>query len=113
MPDLFDTSRLRDAPAHWDALAERVAATAARESARGGLVWFADSRAGWIAASLLLAAALAFTVLPAEDSGRGSLSLEWVQALAPADDIGKAIISADSPPAIGALLLDGRDRVAR
>jgi hypothetical protein len=108
MSDLFDTSRIRDEPAHWDALAERVAANAARESARGGLGWFADSRASWIAASLLLAAALAFTALPVEDSGRGSLSLEWAQALAPADDVGKAIISADGPPAIGALLLGGQ-----
>jgi hypothetical protein len=113
MRDLFDTSRLRDAPAHWDALAERVAATAARESARGGLGWFADSQASWIAASLLLAAALAFTVLPAEDSGRGSLSAEWLQALAPADDIGKAMISADGPPAVGALLLGGQVGGAR
>jgi hypothetical protein len=111
MPDLFDTSQVLDDAAHWDALAERVAADAARESIRGGgggLDWFAHSRASWVAASLLLAAALAFIVLPAEDSSASSFSAVWVEALAPADDVGRAIILPDGPPVIGALLFGGQ-----
>lgn len=107
MPDLFDTTQVRDDAAYWDALAERVAADAARESKAGGFDWFAHSRAGWVAASLLLAAALGFMVLPAEDSSARTFSAVWAQALAPADDVGRAIMLHDGPPAIGALLLGG------
>jgi hypothetical protein len=108
MPDLFDTRQLPDDAAHWDALAERVAANAVRESNGGGFDWFAQSRTGWVAASLLLVAALAFIVLPAEDSSASSLSAVWAEALAPGDDVGKAIILLDGPPSIGALLLSGQ-----
>ena len=107
--DLFDTSDVRDDAGHWDALAERVAAHAARESNTGGFDWFAHSRASWVAASLLLAAALVFMVLPAENSPSRSFGAEWARALAPADDVGRAIILQDGPPAIGALLLGGQD----
>jgi hypothetical protein len=113
MPDLFDTHQVPDDAAHWDALAERVAADAARESKGSGLDWFAHSRANWVAAFLLLAAALAFMVLPAENSSARSVSAEWAQVLAPADDIGRTIILRDGPPAIGALLLDGQARGVR
>ena len=108
MPDLFDASQVPDDGAHWDALAERVAANAARESEGSGFDWFAQSRASWVAASLLLAAALAFGVLPAGDPSASSLSAVWAEALAPADDVGRAIILPDRPPAIGALLLGGQ-----
>jgi len=107
MPDLFNTSQIPDDTRHWDALAERVAADAARESKGEGFEWFAHSRASWVAASLLLAAALAFMGLPVEDSSAKNFSAGWAQALAPADDVGRAIISHDGPPAIGALLLGG------
>jgi hypothetical protein len=105
MPDLFDTSQVPDDAAHWDAQAERVAADATRESTRGGFDWFAQSRASWVAGSLLLATALAFGLLPADDSSESSFSAVWAEALAPADDVGRAIILPDGPPAIGALLL--------
>lgn len=105
-PDLFDTTRVPDDPEHWDALAGRVAATAARESKRSGVDWLASSRAGWVAASLLLLAAWA--LMPAENSSARSFSGEWAQTLAPADNLGKAIIVRDSPPAIGALVLGDR-----
>ena len=104
MPDLFDTTGVLDDSEHWDALAERVAVAAARESKRSGVEWLASSRAGWIAASLLLVALWAL-MMPTESSSAGSFSGEWVQALAPADEVAKAIIVRDSPPAIGALLL--------
>lgn len=108
MPDLFDTHQVPDDAAHWDALAERVAADAARESKGSGLDWFAHSRASWVAASFLLAAALAFIVLPADDSSASGFSAVWAEALAPEDDVGRAIILPDGPPAIGALLLGGQ-----
>ena len=108
MPDLFDTTQVPDDAAHWDALAERVAANAARESKRDGFDWFADSRASWVAASLLLAGALAFMMLPAENSSATSFSAAWAQALAPADDVGRAITSREGPPAVGALVLGGQ-----
>lgn len=113
MPELFDTSQVRDDAGHWDALAERVAAGAARESNEGGFDWFSHSRASWVAASLLLAAALASMVLPAENSSARSFSAEWAQALAPADAVARAIILPDRPPAIGALLLSGQGEGVR
>ena len=106
MPDLFDTHQIPDDAPYWDALAERVAAHAAREP-RGTLDWFAQSRTSWIAASLLLAAGIAFMVLPI----KGPSALGPVPTLSPsvtpADDLGKAIVSRDAPPSIGALLLLG------
>lgn len=105
MPDPFDTTQIPDDPEHWDALAARVAATAAHRSRMDGLHWLANSRAGWVAASLLAAAVLAFVMRPVRDSSATSVSEGWTQALAPADDLGKAIVLRDNPPAIGALLL--------
>lgn len=108
MPDLFDTSRIHDDAAHWDALAERVAAHATRRSARGGFGWCAHSRVSWVAASLLLATALAFMGRELEESSARGLDAGWTQTLAPADEVGKALTERDGPPAIGALLLGGQ-----
>jgi hypothetical protein len=107
MPDRFDTTQVRDESAHWDALAERMAATAVRESRRSGFDWLTNSRAAWVTVSLLAAAVLAFVMRPAAGPPTGN-SGEWAQALAPADDVGSAIVFRESPPAIGALLLAGR-----
>jgi hypothetical protein len=111
MPDFFDTTHVRDDARHWDALAERVAANAARQSKGRAFDWLAHSRASWVATSLLLAAALALIVLPSDNSSVTSRSVEWAQALAPADNVGRAIILHDGPPAIGALLLGERGGV--
>lgn len=108
MSEFIDTIQVRDDAEHWDALAERIAATASRDSKSSSLDWLANSRASWIAASLLLLAAWASLMIQAESPSAGSSSGEWAQALAPADDIGKAIIVRDRPPAIGALLLGDR-----
>jgi hypothetical protein len=99
--ELFDTTRIPDDPAHWDALAERVTANAAREG-RGALEWLAQSRAGWMAACLLLGAAL-FSMASAE-SATAAPSADWVRTLAPADGLGREMTTADEPPAIGELL---------
>jgi hypothetical protein len=99
--ELFDTTPISDDPAHWNALAERVAANAAREG-KGGLEWLAQSRAGWVAACLLLGAAL-FSMASA-GSAAAAPSADWVRTLAPADGLGREMIIADDPPAIGELL---------
>ncbi len=108
MPDLFDTAQVRDEPERWDALATRVAETAARESRRSGLDWLANSRTGWVAASLLVAAVLAFIIFPTENQSVSTIVPGWALSLAPTDNLGKSIVLSDSPPTIGALLLDGK-----
>jgi hypothetical protein len=112
MGEFFDTSRIADDTEHWNAVAERIATTAARASKRSSVDWLASSRAGWVAASLLLVAAWAL-LTPTETSSAKTFTGEWVQALAPADDVGKTIIVRDSPPPIGALLLGDRRRGGR
>jgi hypothetical protein len=113
MADLFDTRQIPDDDPHWDALAERVSANAAQQSvlesrARSGATgagWLIRSRAGWIAASLMLAAALTWMALPTPAASPASLGPAWAEALAPADDVGRAIAIQDAPPSIGMLLL--------
>jgi hypothetical protein len=109
MPEFFDTSRVADDPEHWNALAERIAVTAASASKRSSVDWLATSRAAWVAASLLLVGAWAL-LAPTERSAEKTVTDDWTQALAPTDDVGKAMIVRDSPPAIGALLLGDRRR---
>lgn len=105
MSNFFDTTTIRDDADYWDALTERVATNAARESTASGLAWLAQSRtSSWLAASLLLAAALAFLVLPSKSLSARRPGADWEQALAPADDVGQAIVLRDAPPVIGALL---------
>jgi hypothetical protein len=106
MSDLFNTMQVRDDSEHWEALAKRVAVNAARDSKRSGLEWLAHSRATWLAVCLLLAAALLSIVSVGENAK--SRSADWTQAIAPVDDVARAIILTDSPPAIGVLLLGGR-----
>ena len=108
MTDYFDTGRISDAPEYWDALADRVAAHAARKGSEGGVGWLARSRAGWIAAVLLLATALSAIALPDDSEAARSLRTEWASAFAPQDEMARAMVLRDEPPAIAALLL-GRD----
>jgi hypothetical protein len=93
--DWFDTSQIPDDGEHWDALAQRIA-DAARRSARYD---WAQSRVGWLAASLLLAAALAYGLLPRDDTRL---------SFAPSDPLGQAFSHAAAPPAIASLLLAER-----
>jgi len=108
MTDLLATIGIRDDPGHWDASAERVAAKVARESHRGGFEWLASSRSTWVAACFLLIVALVSVL----SSGEGPLAqrpgMELTKALAPVDDVGRAIILPDRPPPIGTLLLSDR-----
>jgi hypothetical protein len=108
MTELFDATQIPDDPGHWDALARRVAANASRESTVSAFGWLSQSRAGWVAASLMAAALLVATLYSSESSSARNRGAEWTQALAPVDEVGKAIALPDGPPAIGALLL--RDR---
>jgi hypothetical protein len=99
---MFDTTRVPDDPAYWDALAERITVYAAREGG-GSLEWLTQSRAGWVAACLLLGAAL-FSMASSEGAASAP-SADWFRALAPADSLGRDITTAEEPPAIGELLL--------
>lgn len=109
MPELFDTRGVRGDLAHWDAIALRVAENAARESRRGGFAWLAQSRVGWIAASLWLAAALFSMALSSGDSARTRGS-DWMQVVAPADDMGRQMAVSETPPAVSSLLVQTRGR---
>ncbi|HWH52385.1 MAG TPA: hypothetical protein VN651_12640 [Gemmatimonadaceae bacterium] len=103
--ELFDTRGVTDSAEHWDAVAVRVAREAMRRSRAGGVGSLAASRAGLIAASLLLAASLAFMTI-ASRQGSARPAVELRQALAPSDDVGRAIALTGRPPAVGALLFD-------
>jgi hypothetical protein len=110
MSTLFGTSSVRDDPEHWDAVAERVAGIVARRSKRGGVDWLTRSRAALLSACFLLAVVvLAIFSKPEKIFGAGP-DVEWVQAFAPADDIGAMIAWPDRPPALGALLFAGGSR---
>jgi hypothetical protein len=105
MSELFDTRGVKDDAEHWEALAERVAREAVRRSAASphrNADSLAASRAGLIAASLLLAASLAFMAITWRQSPRPVAELG--QALAPGDDVGRAIVLTARPPAVAALL---------
>ena len=106
MTDLFDTTQVPDNPGYWDALAQRIASEAASQSSRAGLGWVAHSRASWVSATLLLAAGVAFIVVPVDDSTGESITTEWVQALSPTDDAGRSLFEGDGPPPIEALLFN-------
>lgn len=107
MPELFETDGVRDEPAHWDAIALRVAENAARESGRGAFEWLGQSRAGWIAASLLVVTALVSmtSAVGPPAKTRGS---EWMQMVAPGDDVGNQIAVSEAPPAVSSLLVQTR-----
>lgn len=105
MAELFDTAQVRDDASYWDALAERVAEHAAHASTERALEWLGRSRASWVVASLLVAAALVLIVMPPSKSLAQSRSAEWTDAIAPTDEMGKAIGLPDRPPPIDALLL--------
>lgn len=111
MPDLFDTSAIRDEPGYWDAQAVRVTAHATRRSRE--LEWLAGAGARWVAASLLLAASLALSLFPRGVAGvgiPGGLELTF----SPLDSVGRVLTSRDAPPSIVALLLaDTRSRSGR
>jgi hypothetical protein len=103
MADLFETGDVPDSPEHWDALARRIATQAARQPQPGGITWLAESRAAWLAASVLIAVALGLLWTSSPGSARATEAM-WQRALAPSDDVGRTIASPSQPPAIGSLL---------
>ncbi len=105
MSELFDTRGAKDDAEHWDALAERIASEAARRSRHAGVASLAATRAGLIAASLLLVVSLAFMTMTWRRSSPRPAA-ELGQALAPSDDVGRAIVLTGRPPAVAALLFD-------
>src|SRR2546427_5138340 len=105
MSDLFGTTQVHDDPEHWNELAARVVAAAIRRSNRSGFDWLTQSRAGWVAASCALIVMLGSALLAFRQPSATSSRVDWVQALAPSDAVGKAITLPDRAPAIGSLLL--------
>ena len=110
MSELFDTAQVRDDPTYWNALAQRVAERAAHASTEQAFEWLGRSRASWVVASLLVAAGLALIMLSPNKSLAPSRIAEWTDAIAPTDEVGKAIGLPDRPPPIDALLLAPRGR---
>ena len=105
-PDLFEAAELRDEPEYWDAVARRIATTAIRSTDGSGRGWLGGSRAAWVTVCLVVAAALALTMLPDAESSQTSQRAEWANVLAPSDEIGQAIVVRENPPAVAALLLN-------
>lgn len=109
LSEFFDTKSVRDDPASWDRLAQRVAEQATRESRRDAIQWLSQLRAGWIAASLVAFGLLAAMLAASQESARlRDRAADWEGFLAPADDIGRTMTTADRPPPIGALVLGTR-----
>lgn len=105
MTEIFNTQSVRDDDAHWQALAERVAANAIAGNDSGRI---AAPAALWMGVSLAFAASLALMIFsdrPA--SARDDAALRV--ALAPADDVGRALAVPDAPPKIGDLVLGGTE----
>jgi hypothetical protein len=102
MPEYFETRGLPDDEAHWDALAAKVAA-GARRGSTPPLDWIAHSRVSLVLASALLLLAGAWVLLPTGGSSRPA-SLE--QVIGPGDEIGQQMLTAESPPAVAALLFE-------
>jgi hypothetical protein len=101
MTEIFDTSSVRDDDAHWQALAERVTANVIAGNDSGRI---AAPAALWVGVSLAFAASLALMIFSGRPvSARDDAALRV--ALAPADDVGRALALPDAPPKIGDLVL--------
>ena len=111
-PELFDTSGVRDDDAHWDALSAQIAGRATRDSG-GRLEWFARGPAGLVAASLVLAAALAAAVIPSRSAAGAGVVADIAAALGPSDMVGQSLTAPNEPPPIGTLLLGAGSRGAQ
>ena len=111
-PELFSTSGTHDDDAHWDALAARITDRAINDSG-SGLSWFTHGTASLIAASLVIAAALAATAVPSREASRANVIADITAAIGPSDIVGQSLAAQAQPPAIGALLFDSPGRDAK
>ena len=101
MTEIFDTSNVRDDDAHWQSLADRVAANVIAANGSGRI---ATPAALWVGVSLAFAASLALMIFSGRSASvRDDAALRV--ALAPADDVGRALALPDAPPKIGDLVL--------
>lgn len=103
MTEIFDTTDVRDDDAHWNALADHIAANAIAANRTRPL---AAPRALWVGVSLAFAASLVAMIVSAQRWAARDAAAVSI-ALVPADDVGRAIALADAPPTIGELLLGG------
>jgi len=106
MTDLFDTTAIQDDPEHWDTLAARITSHVAQRGST--LDWLAHSRAGFFAACFAVAASLAFLMSVPRPPSTLNASVAWTTALTPADDVAKAMLERQAPPAIESLLFPQR-----
>jgi hypothetical protein len=100
----------RDDVEYWNALADRVAATAVRRAKIDAVGWLAQSRGAWLTTCLIALAALAFgAAYKAADAQK----VDWAAAVVPSDAIGRAVALNPQPPAVGALLVGPQSRGRR
>lgn len=104
MADLFDTTDVPDDQEYWDSLAHRATLRAVGRARPHFMAWFGNSRASWIAASVLASLVFGLIVVPAQRDSAAPAPSDWQGALAPADDIARDVIAGDAPPPIGMLL---------
>lgn len=102
-PELFTGVPVRDDAEHWNSLATRVSEATLRNARTAALERLGQSRASWLAAAMLLIAALAYLAAPRTVAATPAPDLS--AALAPADDVGRAMITPSAPPSIGALMI--------
>lgn len=101
MTEIFDTTDVRDDDAHWNALADRIAASAIAANRTNP---FAAPRALWIGVSLAFAASLVAMIASGQRAALRDAATINI-ALLPADDVGRTIALADAPPTVGELIL--------
>ncbi|MEX2272588.1 MAG: hypothetical protein WD690_14040 [Vicinamibacterales bacterium] len=113
MADLFDTRGVPDDQQYWDSLAQRVASAAVVGAKPDFIDWLGNSRASWIAASVIASLVFGLIVAPARRDSAPPAPADWQNALAPADDIAREVIVSDTPPPIGRLLTRGAGEVSK
>ena len=113
MADPFDTSAVPDDQQYWDSLAQRVAAGAVVRARPDFIDWLGNSRASWVAASIIASLVFGLIVAPARRDSAAPASADWQNALAPADDIAREVIVSETPPPIGVLLTRSAGKVSK
>src|SRR5687767_6239157 len=96
------TSDDRDDVEYWNALADRVTATALRPDS-DALQWLAESPRAWVVT--LAVASVALTLMTMATSQDPIDSTAGTVTTLPTDAIGRMMVDSDQPPAIGRLLL--------
>jgi len=108
MVDLFDTTAVQDDANHWDDLAARITAASIGRRSDSVLVWLAGPRATAAAISLVVAVVALLLAREPEAPRRVTAREQWTPVLAPADAVGRSLVTGDGPPAVGRLISERR-----